>query len=192
MAPPSARGPWFRQQPRLAAAVTVASFVVVTVLRVVVDHADDGAGLLYAFPVALAAMAFGKAVGTAASASAGGLLWAWALGHPETSFGLVGWGTRVLPMLLLGILVGAASDAADAASRARTDVAVADARRRDAAEVNDAILQRLAVAKWRLEAGADQEAVALLDEAIEEAQALVTALLATDPLEDRLRVRTPG
>lgn len=189
MAPSPAGGPWFRQHPRVAAAVTIATFTAVTVVRVVVDDAEDGTGLLYALPVALAAMAFGLAIGAAASLSAAGLLWAWAVGHPESALGPVGWGTRVLPILVLGVLVGTAADAAEAAALARTDLAVAAAHRRDAAEVNDAILQRLAVAKWRLEAGADEEAVALIEEAIGEGQALVAALLAADPPVDRLRVR---
>lgn len=189
MAPLAAGGPWFRQHPRLAAAVTIATFTAVTVLRIVTDDADDGAGVLYALPVALAAMAFGRAIGTAASLSAAGLLWAWALGHPESTQGFVGWGTRVLPILVLGVLLGASADAAEATARARTELAVAAARRRDAAEVNDAILQRLAVAKWRLEAGAGEEAAALLQEAIGEGQALVSSLLAADPVDDRLRVR---
>jgi len=166
MPPAAPGGPWFRRRPWLAAAVTLASFVAVTAARVVTDDPQDAAGLFYALPVALAAMAFGRAVGTAASVGAAGMLWAWALGHPGASLDAVAVGTRVVPLLLLGALVGSAADAVEAASRARTALAVAAVRRRDAAEVHDAILQRLAVAKWRLEAGAGDEAVALLQEAM--------------------------
>lgn len=181
-------GPWFRQHPRLAAAVTLVAFLATTLLRVLLDDGGDAAGLLYALPVALAAMAFGREVGTAASVAAGGLLWMWALGHADAP-GAVSLGSRVGAIVLLGPLVGAAADAAEAASRARTELAVADARRRDAAEVHDEILQRLAVAKWRLEAGDDGQAADLLEEAIMQAQGLVSTLLAGDGLEDRLRVR---
>jgi signal transduction histidine kinase len=189
MATPPAAGPWFRRHPQLAAAVTVATFVAITVVRVAADDAADDAGMLYALPVALAAMAFGRAVGTAASLSAAGLLWAWALGHPEAPFTMLGWGTRVLPILLLGALVGSAADAAESAAEARTALAVADAHRRDAAELHDQILQRLTVAKWRAEASEDAEVADLLGEAMSEAQGLVSALLADTALEERLRAR---
>jgi signal transduction histidine kinase len=185
------RGPWFRRHPRLAAAVTLVSFVGVTVLRVVVDDARDAAGLLYALPVALAATAYGRAIGTAASVSAAGLLGAWTLGHPEASTGAVSLATRALPVLVLGILLGSAADAAEAAADARTELAVAEAHRRDAAEVQDEILQRLTVARWRLEAGQGEEAAALLEEAMVQAQGLVGALLDGRDLDDRLRVRSP-
>lgn len=181
-------GPWFRRHPRLAAAVTLAAFVATTSLRVVLDDAGDAAGLLYALPVTLAAMAFGREIGAAASLGAGGLLWMWALGHADAP-GAVSLGSRVGAIVLLGPLVGAAADAAESASRARTELAVAEARRRDAAEVHDEILQRLAVAKWRLEAGDERQAADLLDEAMAQAQGLVSTLLSGDELEDRLRVR---
>lgn len=181
-------GPWFRQHPRLATAVTGIAFVVVTALRILVDDADDAVGLGYALPVVLAAMSFGREVGTAASVAAGGLLWARALGHADAP-GTVAIGARVVPMVLLGYLVGAATDAVEIAQRTRTRLAVAEVRRRDAAEVNDEILQRLAVAKWRLEAGATEQAAGLLDEAMTQAQDLVSSLLAADEPAERLRVR---
>ena len=185
-------GPWFRRHPQLAAAVTIETFLAVTAARVVADDAGDGLGLLYALPVSLAAMAFGRAIGTTAAVSAAGLLWAWTLGHPEADLGMAGWTTRVLPVLLLGVLVGTAADGAEVAARARTALAVADAHRRDAAEVQDEILQRLAVAKWRLEAGQDVEAAALLDEAMQQGQGLVSSLLDGTDLEDRMQVRAPS
>lgn len=97
-----------------------------------------------------------------------------------------------MPLVLLGVLVGAAADAVEDATAARLALAVAATRRRDAAEVNDAILQRLTVAKWRLEAGSGEDAAALLDEAMGQAQHLVSSLLEDVELEDRLQVRTPS
>ena len=141
--------------------------------------------------IALAAMAFGRVVGTTAALSAAGLLVAWSASHPEMSLSALGWASRVVPLVLLGVLVGAAADAVEDASAARLALAVAATRRRDAAEVNDEILQRLTVAKWRLEAGAGDDAAALLDEAMTQAQHLVSSLLEDVELEERLRVRTP-
>tara|TARA_R100000306_G_C4333044_1_gene121272 strand:- start:188 stop:781 length:594 start_codon:yes stop_codon:yes gene_type:complete len=186
-----AGGPWFRRHPQYAAMVTAALFAVVTLLRLTGGDEADATGLLYALPVALAAMAFGRVVGTTAALSAAGLLVAWAAGHPEVSLSALGWASRVVPLVLLGVLVGAASDAVEDAAATRLALAVAATRRRDAAEVNDEILQRLTVAKWRLEAGSGDDAAALLDEAMTQAQHLVSSLLEDVELEERLRVRTP-
>lgn len=186
-----AGGPWFRRHPHYAAMVTAALFATVTALRMVGPNEADATGLLYALPIALAAMAFGRVVGTTAALSAAGLLVAWSASHPEMSLSPLGWASRVVPLVLLGVLVGAAADAVEDASADRLALAVAATRRRDAAEVNDEILQRLTVAKWRLEAGAGDDAAALLDEAMTQAQHLVSSLLEDVELEERLRVRTP-
>ena len=187
-----AGGPWFRRHPQFAALVTAALFAAVTGLRLLGGSNEaDATGLLYALPVALAAMAFGRVVGTTAALSAAGLLAAWVAGHPEVSLSPLGWAARIVPLVLLGVLVGAAADAAEDAIAARMALAVAATRRRDAAEVNDEILQRLTVAKWRLEAGSEEDATALLDEAMVQAQHLVSTLLEDVELEDRLRVRAP-
>jgi hypothetical protein len=184
-------GPWFRRHPEYAALVTAALFVLVTTLRIVTPNEADATGLLYALPVALAAMTYGRAVGTTSALCAAGLLWAWVAGHPDISLTALEWTSRVVPLVLLGVLVGAAADAVEEATEARTALAVAEVRRRDAAEVNDEILQRLAVAKWRLEAGANDGAAALLDEAMVQAEHLVSSLLEDVALDDRLRVRSP-
>lgn len=186
-----AGGPWFRRNPQWAALVTAALFVAVTVLRLVATQEADATGLLYALPVALAAMAFGRTVGTTAALCAAGLLWAWVAGHPEVSLTAVGWASRIVPLVLLGVLVGAAADAVEEGTEARLALAVAEVRRRDAAEVNDEILQRLTVAKWRLEGGSADGAAVLLDEAMVQAQQLVSTLLEDVELDDRLRVKPP-
>lgn len=185
-------GPWFRRHPQYAALVTAALFVAVTGVRLLSVDQTDTTGLLYALPVALAAMAYGLVVGTTAALCAAGLLWAWVAGHPEVSVSALGWASRVVPLVLLGVLVGAAADAVEDATSARTALAVAQVRRRDAAEVNDEILQRLAVAKWQLEGGAPGDAAQLLDDAMAQGQQLVTSLLEDVALDDRLRVRPPA
>lgn len=184
-----AGGPWFRRNPHWAALVTTALFAVVTVLRLVSVDEADATGLLYALPVALAAMAFGRTVGTMSALCAAGLLWAWVAGHPDVSLSAMGWASRIVPLVLLGVLVGGAADALEQASEDRLALAVAEVRRRDAAEVHDAILQHLTVAKWRLEAGASADAAALLGEAMGQGQQLVTSLLEDVELADRLQVR---
>lgn len=185
-------GPWFRRHPQYAALVTAALFVAVTALRLLTTNEADVIGLLYALPVALAAMAFGRVVGTTAALCAAGLLWAWIAGHPDLSLTFLGWAGRGVPLVLLGGLVGAAADAVEDATTARMALAVGEVRRRDAAEVQDQILQHLTVAKWRLESGSGDDAAALLDEAMAQAQQLVSSLLQGVELEDRLQVRAPN
>lgn len=184
-------GPWFRRQPALAALVIFLLFAAVTVLRMTVGDERDATTMLYALPVSLAGMSFGRRGGTIAAVVATGLLWAWVVADPDVTLSALGWASRLVPMVLLGVLVGAAADAVEEATDARLALAVADARRRDAAEVNDAIIQRLTVAKWRLEAGAIHAAAELVGEAMGEAQALVAELLEGHDLDDRLQVRQP-
>lgn len=186
-----AGGPWFRRHPQYAALVIAALFALVTALRLLTTNEADATGLLYALPVALAAMAYGRIVGTTAALCAAGLLWAWVAGHPEASLTPLGWASRIAPLILLGVLVGMAADAVEDAAATRVALAVAEVRRRDAAEVNDEILQRLTVAKWRLETGSGDAATELLDEVMGQAQQLVSSLLQGDDLDDRLRVRRP-
>lgn len=184
-------GPWFRRQPSLAALVIVVLFAAVTLLRMTVGDERDATTMLYALPVSLAGMSFGRRGGTVAAVAAAVLLWAWVAADPDVTLSALGWASRIVPMVLLGLLVGAAADAVEEATDTRLALAVAESRRRDAAEVNDAIIQRLTVAKWRLEAGATDAAAELLGEAMGEAQALVAELLEGSDLDDRLQVKQP-
>ena len=52
--------------------------------------------------------------------------------------------------------------------------------RREAGEINDSIVQRLAVAKWMLEAGDTDKGLAMVGDTMEVAQRLVTQLLGAD------------
>ncbi len=181
--------PWFRRHPGAAGVVAVALFALVTVLPYRGGEERDAAIFLYALPIALIAMAFGRLGGVAAAVISTVMLWGHLAGTPA-ALSSEGWAVRLVPLWLLGLLVGMAADAMEEASRTRTELAVASARRRDAAEVNDAIIQRLAVAKWQAEAaGADAVAVTV-GEVIGVTEELVSSLLAGTDMADRLRSRT--
>lgn len=178
--PPDARarepGPWFRWHPALAIVVAVALYAVVSGLRFAVHGSADVITLLYVLPIALVAVAFGARAGAVAGGAAVALLVTWvAVDGIELS--PLGWLSRATPMLLLGVLVGAAADRLREAALADRLLVVAQTRERDAAEINDAIVQRLAAAKWSLEAGHADRAAELLTESIETAQSLVVDLL---------------
>jgi signal transduction histidine kinase len=169
-------GPWFRRYPVLAVGVAVALFAGVFGLQSAVHGATDAVTVLFVLPIALLAVAFGLGVGAAAGAL-GVLLVAMWVAVAGVSLTPLGWVTRATPMLLLGVLVGAASDRLRDAAQAEERLAVAEVREREAAEINDSIVQRLTAAKWALEAGHAERSVELLTESIETAEVLVADLL---------------
>lgn len=169
-------GPWFQRHPRRALAVAVASSIGIVALRFSVEGAADAISVLHVLPVALVAMAFGFRAGVAAGVAAVGFLVTWVV-WAGVELGPLGWVARVLPMLLIGGLVGAATDRIRAAEEAeRRSVAIA-LLQREAAEINDEIVQGLAAAKWMLEAGDVERGLAMVEDTMVTAQGLVTRVL---------------
>jgi hypothetical protein len=189
---PAGQGPWFRSHPRLAVAVAGALFAGVFALRVAARGTTDATTVLFVLPVSLIGIAFGLRAGAAAGALAVGLTVAWAAGA-GVSFSTLGWAARVVPLLGLGPLIGAASDRLDEAHRHEEELAMMCEMQREAAELNDAVVQRLAVAKWMFESGQLEGGLRMLTETIVEAQALVAQLLGPDSLlpGDLSRSRLP-
>lgn len=175
----AAAGPWFRQRPRLALGVSAALFAVVFVVRVSIGGMQDSITLLYVLPVALLAMAFGLRAGVAASVGAVGLIVGWVLLR-DVDFTLLAWFSRILPLVLLGVLVGTASDAQNEAEERELELAALEALQRESAEINDTVVQGLAAAKWLLEMGHIDEGIEVLTETMCETQALVAHLLGSD------------
>lgn len=185
-------GPWFRRRPRLAVAVASALFAAVFALRLSVSGPADAITVLFVLPVSLIAIAFGLRAGTAAGALAVCLTGAWVAGA-GVSLTAVGWAARLVPLLGLGPLIGAASDRLDEAHRHEEELARMFEMQREAAELNDAVVQRLAVAKWMFECGQLDGGLRMLTETMAEAQALVAKLLGPDSLlpGDLSRSRLP-
>lgn len=172
-------GPWFRRRPRQAVTVAGAMFVAIFALRVAETGAADAVSVLYVLPVALLALTFGFIVGSAAGVGAVALL---VLGVDLTGTPLtaLGWSTRITPLLLLGPLIGFASDQLQEAERRERHYAQVALLQREAAEINDDIVQRLAAAKWLLERGDTDGAHETVEDTMLAAQALVSRMLATD------------
>lgn len=186
---PTLFGPWFRRHPRLAVAAAGALFAAVVVLRFVTGDERDATGLLFVLPIALVAQAFGLRAGSLAAAGGVGLLLGWAaIEHVDLS--ALGWAARTIPMLLLGALIGHASDVQRHAEALATHLAVVEERQREAAEINDTIVQSLSVAKWKLEAGDVDAGIEVLDETIHAGQGLVASLLGGLGLSNGERRRT--
>lgn len=173
---PVTQMPWFRERPRATLAVAAALFVAVFALRMLTGDSGDVINLLYTLPVALVALAFGRPAGVAVGVLAVVLVVVWAV-FKDVDLSVLGWVSRVLPLLLLGGLLGDAADrlaAADARQRAHETAAQ---RHRDAAEVNDTLIQGMAAAKWALESGRHEAALDTLAQTVETGHALVSRLM---------------
>ena len=175
-APPSRREPWFRQWPAVTVAVAGVLFAGIFGLRQAVGDATDAFTMLYTLPVGLLATAFGRRAGAAAGILAVGLIVVWVL-LDDIDVSPAGWASRVTPVLLLGVLVGDASDRLRRAESERRRHEAASLLHREAIEVNDRILQGMAATKWALEAGSVDRATQLLSTSISEAQTLVSELI---------------
>ncbi len=191
------REPWFELHPVLATSVSVALFVTVFVLSITLDGSADSLSVLYVLPVSLVAFAFGVRAGLAAGGVAVVCLLIWAA-TSDQPFDALGWVTHIVPLLLLGLLVGASSDRIRAARRAERYALAVALLQREAAEINDSVVQGLAAAKWLLESGQVDRAVSVLDDTAEQAQGLVSrvlgagGLLADDVRNPMLVMRSPG
>jgi glucose-6-phosphate-specific signal transduction histidine kinase len=176
---PASRGPtepWFQRRPRLAVLVSSLLFAAVLALRLTLGDATDAISMLYALPITLLAVARGFRVGllagclgvalTGIGVAAGGLELSW-----------IGWTCRCIPLLLMGGLLGDASDRLRRAEAERRVSAVAAMRHRQAIEVNDRLVQGMAAAKWSLEAGRVTSGIDTLAETLSEGHQLVSALL---------------
>ena len=186
------RGPWFWLHPILALGVSVGLFGGVLLLRWLVAGVEDSISMLYVLPVALLALTFGLRVGLAAGLVAVGLLVAWVAWSGE-QLSPLGWLSRVTPLLLLGGLVGVAAERIRAADRIERHAAEIELLQRDAAEINDSLIQGMAVTKWLFESGQASAGIELLEETMVTGQQLVGRMLGSDSvLPGDLRRSRPG
>jgi signal transduction histidine kinase len=189
--PDEAPRPWFRAHPRGAAAVVALLFVGVFVTRLLADESPrDAAGLLYVLPVALAAMSFGRRGGLAAGLFGVSLVVAWALVQ-DFDLTWLGWVSRVVPLLLLGGLLGDATERLEAAQRRQQQLETAARRHRDAAEISDSLIQGMTAARWALEADRPDVAITTLEDTVARGQRLVSDLLRDADLGPGRQVRAP-
>ena len=173
---PAEPGPWFRARPRTALVVAGVMFAGVLVLRLSVEAVSDAISLLYTLPIALVALAFGRTAGLAAGVGALVLVWSWTVVN-DVDLSTLGWVSRALPLVLLGFLLGDASDRLDRAEAERVALEATAQRHRDATEVNDTLVQGMSAAKWALESGRTESGLKTLDETLKLGHELVSQLL---------------
>lgn len=172
----SSRDPWFRRRPLLALAVAAVLFSAVLSLRLFDGGAESAYSMLYVLPVALIAAAFGRSAGTAAGLLAVALMVLWAMTQ-DVSLTPLAWVSRIVPMLLLGVLLGDAADRARRAEAERRRLEAAALLHREAIEINDSLVQGMVAAKWSLESGRVDAGKQTLAETIGQAHDLVSGLL---------------
>lgn len=168
--------PWFRRRPIASICVAVLLYAAIFLLRMATGTPAEATMMFFVLPIALLAVAFGFGGGLAGSLAAVGLMVLWTTTE-NIHLSVLGWSTRVLPLLLLGVLVGQAADRLQEveAEHARLDAAAH--WHRQAVEINDSIVQGLTAAKWSLEAGKADRALQTVTETLDSAQAMVSQLL---------------
>jgi K+-sensing histidine kinase KdpD len=156
--------------------VAAALYAAVLGLRFSVHSVEDPITLLFCLPIALLAVAYGLRAGLFAGLS-GVLLVAIWVSVEHVSLSVLGWATRLIPMLLLGVLLGDAVDRLRRSEEERRRLEAVAQRHRDAVEFNDSVVQGLSAAKWSLEAGRADRGLEIVTQTLDAAQDLVSELL---------------
>ncbi len=171
-------------RPSLVVALAGILFAGIFVVRLLAGDAADAYSMLYAFPVALIATTFGIRAGAGASLLAVVLIVVWALVDHLTLTPL-GWASRVVPLLLLGVLLGESTERMRTVERERRRLAAAALLHREAIEINDSLVQGMAAAKWSFEAGSLDAGLRALDDTMTTAHRLVSDLIRRAEMGDR-------
>lgn len=175
-APVTRDDPWFRRHPNLALTVAGLLYAAILSLRLLVGDPVDAYSMLYSLPVALVAMTSGLRAGTVAGLVAVGLTVVWAI-VKDVSLTPTGWASRVLPLLLLGVLLGHATDRARRAELEHRRLEAAALLHRQAIEINDSLVQGMAAAMWLLDAGQVETGKKILEQTIAQAHDMVSGLI---------------
>jgi hypothetical protein len=183
--------PWFRDRPGMASAVATAMFAAGSIIGATWPDQQSLTLVLLTLPVALMAVTLGRAGGLAAGLVGVGLAGIWSLSSVGADVGASGW-AAACALLVLGGLLGGAVDALETSDRRAVEAEEeraaleANARRHaEAIEINDLMVQSVAVAKWSLESGNQERALEILDEIGEAGQRLVSQLLRDTPAPPR-------
>ena len=173
--PPST--PWFQRRPSATLVVAGFLFGVVFWLRLVRGD-DTGAAitLFFTLPVALLAVRFGLQGGVLSGLFGVALIAFWVEAQ-DVALSWIGWASQVVPLLLLGALLGHAMDRLRRAEAERRDLEAAALLHRQAIDINDTLVQGMAVAKWSLEAGQVEAGLKALNETIDVGHRLVSELI---------------
>ena len=187
---PITRDPWFWKHPNLALTVAGVLYVAVLSLRLLVGDPVDAYSMLYALPVALVAMTSGLRAGIVAGLVAVGLTVVWTIVN-DVDMTLTGWASRVVPLLLLGALLGQATDRARRAEIEHRRLEAAALLHRQAIEINDSLVQGMAAAMWSFDAGQVEAGKKVLEQTLAQAHELVSGLIRRADMGARAELLNP-
>jgi len=156
--------------------VAGALFAAVLSLRLLSGTPVDAYSMLYALPVALVAATSGLRAGAGAGLVGVGLTVLWTVVQ-DVSLTPTGWASRVLPLLLLGVLLGHATDRERRAEVERRRLQAAALLHREAIEINDTLVQGMVAAKWSLDSGQVDTGKEILEQTVAQAHDLVSGLI---------------
>ena len=149
------------------------------VIEIVTGSPKEPATIAYAVPVALAGIALGARAGMAAAVVGTALYWLGAYIDGETlSAGHLSY--RLGALLFLGGVVGAL---ASRLSEAERDAQMQEELRSRAVEVNDTVVQGLALARYQIDGGDSPAATGTLETTLGRAQELVADLMGDMKIE---------
>ena len=177
-------GPWYRSSARGALLIASGLFAVISVAHIIASGTGEAVDILYSLPVALLAMSFGLRGGLIGAAIGFSLFAVVELIHGVGDIDATGWLSRAAGLLLLGALLGRATDQIEtgriravAAAEERQRLEERARRQAEGLEISDSLLQHLAVAKWMIEAGDNEGAIEVLTSTMVTGERMVAELL---------------
>ena len=176
--------PWYQSHSYAAMLIATGLFAGVSVAGYFSDGSGEAIDILYSLPVALLAMSFGLLGGLVGAAAGFSLFTIFQLADGVGDIDATGWIARAAGLLLLGVLLGRATDQIKAgqlrtlAEQEQRRLLQETAHRQvEALEISDSILQHLAAAKWMVERGKDEDAIDILTSTLVTGQRMVAELL---------------
>ena len=171
--------PWFQGHRRMAVVVAAALYLAVFAVSLAVSRGED-VDMLYALPVALLAVTFGRRGGVVGAAVAIAMF-------AVSADGALGLATIAVAMALLGLLLGDATDRIIEDGRMARRQAILQERleeehrrHEEALQLHDTVVQGIAAGIWMLDVGSNDGALEALTSTMGVAQHLVSELLGAD------------
>jgi gas vesicle protein len=171
---------WDAVRSRRTVAIAAGALLVLVFLVAVLSGSPlEPAIIAYAVPVALVGIALGATAGVAAAVASGALYWlaAYLDGHTFSAGHL---SYRLGALVFLGGVVGALSSRLGEADRGAQ---LQRELRSRAVELNDTVVQGLALSRYLLDGGDSAAAAATVEQTLERAQELVADLMGDVELE---------
>lgn len=176
--------PWYVARRDRALWVAAGLYAVICVFEGLDTNSSDAIALWYMLPIALIAVSWGFRGGLVAAAVGTACFCAFAELHSTGYMGTDDWVTRIGAMVLLGGLLGRASEQSMRAhinalhnQRKRLELEEEVRRYAEGIELGDSVLQHMAAAQWMLDAGSIDQAAELISTAMEQGQRIVSELL---------------